>query len=120
MKTKMDELCIVLDNQKYLTVRDFATIVKRSEQTVRRLLSTGNRFRKLKFRHIAGKPFILANEVFHFPFTLSGRNFNDVFNFEYNEKGQLFMTRAEGYCSVTILDCDEDCEHCTFYKKIGE
>ena len=112
------ELAVEINNKKYLTVRDFARVISRSEPTVRRLMSSGNRFRKLKYIHLAGKPFILASEVFNYPFTLSGRNFDDVFNYIEDEKGQLLIARATGYCSSDTATCDDDCKNCIFYKEL--
>lgn len=113
------KLIVTINNQQYLTVSDFAKVINRSEPTVRRLMSTGNRFRKLKYMHLAGKPFILASEIFKYPFTLSGRNFNDVFNYIEDDKERLVITRAEGYCTSDSAVCDNDCKNCMFYKELN-
>lgn len=114
----VNELAHEIDGHLYLTVRDFARIINRSEPTVRRLMSTGNRYRRLKVLHVAGKPFILANEVYTYPFTLSGRNFRDVFNYTDDGTGKLIITRATGYCASDSAKCDGDCENCIFYKEL--
>ena len=113
-----EKLAVEINNKKYFTVKDFAKVINRSEGTVRRLMSSGNRIRKLKFVHLAGKPFILASEVFNFPFTLSGRNVSDVFNYMEDDKGRLLITRATGYCSSETAVCDGDCLNCVYYKEI--
>lgn len=111
---------VEINKQDYLTVKDFAVAINRSEGTVRRLMSVGNRIRRLKYIHLAGKPFILASEIFNYPFTLSGRNANDIFNYMEDDKGRLLITRATGYCSSETAVCDNDCENCIFYKEIED
>ena len=49
-----EKLAVEINNKKYFTVKDFAKVINRSEGTVRRLMSSGNRIRKLKFVHLAG------------------------------------------------------------------
>lgn len=112
------DLAVEINGKKYLTVKDFAVVINRSEGTVRRLMSAGNRLRKIKFIHLAGKPFILASEVFNYPFTLSGRNTQDIFNYMEDNRGRLLITRATGYCSSETAVCDDDCLNCVYYKEI--
>ncbi len=69
----------------YYTLREFAVLTNRTEQSVRQLMMRGNRLRKLKYKHFFGKPFILAEELTEFPFTSSGYN-GEVFH--YNTKGE--------------------------------
>lgn len=64
---------ININDQLYYTVKDFAKLTNRTEQSVRLLISKGNRVRKLKVDYIAGKPLIPCEELTGFPFTTSGR-----------------------------------------------
>ena len=73
-----------IDGAEYYTVKQFARKTYRSEQSVRFLISKGNRLRKLKCVYFAGKPFIPVTELTEYPFTLAGRQ-SRVFH--YNTTG---------------------------------
>lgn len=76
-----------LNGERYFNVKGFAVATKRSEQSVRFLMSYGNRIRKLKVVYIMGKPLIPYSELTEFPFTMPGRNSDEVYH--YNEDGQI-------------------------------
>lgn len=62
-----------IEGEEYYTVKQFSQLTEKTEGTIRVLISKGNRIRKLKVHHIAGKPFILARELFEYPFVITGR-----------------------------------------------
>lgn len=76
-----------LNGERYFTVKGFAMATNRSEQSVRFLMSYGNRIRKLKVVYMATKPLIPYTELTEFPFTLPGRNSDEVYH--YNEQGRI-------------------------------
>lgn len=76
-----------LNGECYFTVKGFAMATNRSEQSVRFLMSYGNRIRKLKVVYMATKPLIPYTELTEFPFTLPGRNSDEVYH--YNEQGRI-------------------------------
>jgi len=76
-----------LNGERYFTVKGFAMATNRSDQSVRFLMSYGNRIRKLKVVYMANKPLIPYSELTEFPFTLPGRNSNEVYH--YNEQGSI-------------------------------
>ena len=73
-----------IDGNAYYDVKQFAKLTQRSEQSVRFLISKGNRIRKLKCVYFAGKPFIPTTELTEYPFTLAGRQSR---SFHYSESG---------------------------------
>lgn len=75
-----------VEGEKYFTVKSFARIICRSEQSVRFLISRGNRIRKLKAVKKLEKPLIPVSELVEFPFTMPGRGSKTVYH--YNMKGQ--------------------------------
>ena len=77
---------IVVDNKLVYTVRQFAAIIEKSDQTVLGLINQGNKKRKLKAIKVGGKPFVLATELTEFPFTCSGKS-TDVYY--YNKDGSI-------------------------------
>lgn len=74
----------VLNDERYFTVKGFAIATKRSEQSVRFLMSYGNRIRKLKTVYKMTKPLIPYSELTEFPFTLPGRNSTEVYHYDAN------------------------------------
>jgi hypothetical protein len=64
---------INIDGKEYWSVKQFAELTDRSEGSIRQLIDTGNRNRKLRADRIASKPFIEAQELFDFPFLSNGR-----------------------------------------------
>lgn len=77
-----------LNGELFYTVREFAIKTSRGEQSVRVLISKGNRIRKLRAKYFGGKPFVYAEEVHEFPFTVSGKN-SDIFH--YDDAGRIFV-----------------------------
>lgn len=77
---------ISINGESYFTVKQFALLTNRTEQSVRFLITKGNRVRKLLIKKIAGKPFVFANELTDFPFTVAGKSI-DVYH--YNKKGEI-------------------------------
>ena len=77
---------ISINGEFYFTVKQFALLTNRTEQSVRFLITKGNRVRKLLINRIANKPFVFANELTDFPFTVAGKS-EDVYH--YNEKGEI-------------------------------
>lgn len=67
------EESIKINGEDYWTVDQFSRLTGKKEGTIRVLISKGNRIRKLRTVHIAMKPFILAAEIFEFPFVITGR-----------------------------------------------
>ena len=82
---------IEINGENYYTVEQFAQLTNKASQTIRGLMHKGNRIRKLKFVHFGNKPFIPATEVTCFPFTVSGRNNNDIYH--YNQKGVIINAK---------------------------
>ena len=72
----------VINGDRYFTVKNFAIATNRSEQSVRFLMSYGNRIRKLKTEYIMDKPLIPYAELTEFPFTLPGRNSEEVYHYD--------------------------------------
>lgn len=62
-----------INGEPYWTVAQFAILTNKKEQTIRYLILNGNRVRKLKAISIGGKPFVLASELFEYPFIVTGR-----------------------------------------------
>ena len=77
----------VINDKRFFTVKNFAIATNRSEQNVRFLMSYGNRLRKLRVEYIMDKPLIPYSELTEFPFTLPGRNSDEVYH--YNEEGNI-------------------------------
>lgn len=77
---------VQINGHEYYTVKQFAWLTNRSEQSVRHLMHNGNRVRKLKVKRIAGKPFILKEELTQFPFTTAGPV---LAVFHYDEDGRV-------------------------------
>lgn len=77
----------LINDEYYFTIKEFAQIIRKSEQNVRYLISKGNRIRKLKTVYIVQKPMIPINELTEFPFTMPGRKSKEVYF--YDEEGQI-------------------------------
>jgi hypothetical protein len=80
----MDTTPIEINGDKYYSVKQFAHMTHRTEQSVRLLMLKGNKIRKLECHHFAGKPFIPVEELTDFPFTVAGRNQEP---YHYDEEG---------------------------------
>ena len=83
----------MVDGELMLTIKDFAIIVNKSEQTIRGYMRFGNRIRKMKMRRIVGKPMIPFSELMEFPFTISG-HFTEADVYHYSEEGVVLMPVA--------------------------
>jgi hypothetical protein len=77
---------IEIEGSLYYTVKQFASITNRSEQSVRLLILKGNKIRKLLCVKFADKPFIPIDELTDFPFTVSGRNQSP---YHYDKQGEV-------------------------------
>jgi hypothetical protein len=66
---------IDINGTLYYRVRDFAHVVKKSENTIYRLCNHGNVFRRMRcdYSSMEGVPLIPATELTAFPFTGAGR-----------------------------------------------
>lgn len=83
--------------KEYYTVRQFADITGRTVQSVRNLVTKGNRIRKLKMEKIAGRPMILSSELTEFPFTLPG-NIRTIYH--YDKNGNIAKYIPEGQDAI--------------------
>lgn len=90
------EKSIILNGQNFWTVRQFSRLTDYTEPRVRSLIYYGNCIRKLKtFYFSSNKPLIHEEELFAFPFVLSGRPLKEnnncvkVKKFFIDEKGKL-------------------------------
>ncbi len=121
MGSILEKKIIDINGKSYLTVQDFADVTNRSIAAIRQYMALGNRIRKLKFTHFAGKPFIPIEEVFEFPFTMSGRNKSDVYNYQYNDKTKtLQIIKARGFCNSSHICKDHKCDGCSYYTEFKE
>jgi len=85
---KPTDLTIEINGNAYFTIKDFAIVTKRSQQSVRFLISKGNRIRKLKVVHFADKPYVPYAEMLEFPFTTAGRNSKQIYHYKENGSSQ--------------------------------
>lgn len=119
-----------IDGVKVYTVRQFATIVERTDQTILNLISKGNKIRKLKAIKLGNKPYVLASELTEFPFTLSGKG-DEIYY--YNDKGAIDTKRSklssknpfqveENICPVCRkpLHGERRCSQCGFCTSCAE
>jgi len=72
---------ILINNEEFYTVKQFAEITNRSQQTIRRYINIGNKIRKLEAIKIGNTLLIPAIELIDYPFTISGNNNNKVYHF---------------------------------------
>jgi hypothetical protein len=59
---------VVIDEKKYMTIKDFASLVNKSYQLIYKLMKYGDDTTNFKLEHIYwnNKPLILASEEKHF------------------------------------------------------
>jgi hypothetical protein len=93
------EKSININGKECWTVRQFSKLTGFAEPRIRYLIYYGNSQRKLKTVELASnKPMICAEEIFDFPFVLSGRPNKNIgliaLKFFINEKGKL-QTKEE-------------------------
>ena len=112
---------VYINGVEMLTVSKFAQIIHRSESSVRRLLSYGNRYRRLKKLVLDGKPFIPFSELEKYPFTFQGRirkEQNDVvyhYVIDSTVKDGIRVEHTDWYCGTSNpVRCDLNCPECTF------
>jgi hypothetical protein len=79
---------IKLNGINYLTLRQFAQFLNKSDQTIFNLVTYGNAIRKLKSVKIGNTVFIPYAEIVNFPFTMPGRYAKDNV-YHYNYKGEV-------------------------------
>ena len=85
---------VTIDNTSYYEVEEFATLINRKPQTVRWLITHGNKIRKLKSRKIGRSILIPKSEYTGYPFTVQGANNQTVYFF--NEDGtKRYLTEAK-------------------------
>ncbi len=89
-----------INGEYYFTVKQFAEVTNRSQQSVRFLMAYGNRIRKLKVVYIASKPLIPYSELTEFPFTLPGRNSIEIYH--YDNKGKIVVEDLDAIQNGTI------------------
>ena len=82
---------VTINDKTYYTVKDFARLTNKTEQTIRKLYNIGNRIRKLKGLYIANRLFILTSELTEYPFTVSGRNSRTVYH--YDQEGVIINAK---------------------------
>jgi hypothetical protein len=116
------DMIYVVDGVECLTINDFAKLMCRSRSTITSWMMHGNRFRKLKvLRDAKKRPFIPFNELFDFPVSVSGRNFDTVYTMQLQD-GALRKIRTEHYCSaVFVVKCTRECNNgCNYYRELTE
>lgn len=88
---KRDELMtpIEIDKEFFYSVQQFAILTNRTEQTVKYLMSKGNRVRKLRTKKIGTCSWVYATELTDFPFTYTGTGDLESKVYHYNEKGEV-------------------------------
>jgi len=85
---------ISVDGVEYYKVSTFAKLTKRSEQSVRLLVNSGNRLRKLKHIKIARSLLIPATELTDYPFCLVGISRRIV---RFDAKGVEYIESLDNY-----------------------
>lgn len=101
-------MVVDIDGQKYYPLYQFAEMTCRSVSTIRHLMFTGNKIRKLQYKEEpAGRYYIPVEEYTEFPFTSSGRYASDkVYKFtpsgayellEQYEIAQLYAAEGKEY-----------------------
>lgn len=91
MLVEIDTDPMDINGKKYYTIKQFAILTNRTEQSVRFLIYKGNRIRKLQREILFRKIFIPAEELTDYPFTCVGPSTDDPDEgvYHYNELGQI-------------------------------
>jgi hypothetical protein len=84
---------VEIDGKGFYTVKEFAILTYRTEQSIRRLCAIGNRLRRLKSLKVGTTILIPAHELEEFPFTASGRS-DVVYHYEMDEEGVTKVVEA--------------------------
>ena len=89
---------VVLNGQQYWTIKQFSRLTGRSAESVRTLITRGNRIRRLKSCYFEDRPYVVADELFNFPFTDKGRPSDlGFFIYKYKvEDGELVVREERG------------------------
>lgn len=87
---------LTINNEQYLSVKQFALLTSHSEASINQLINRGNKFRKLlskRFPTISNKPLILACEFTEFIFTQTGRKMGtgQQTGFKYKQDGSSYQ-----------------------------
>lgn len=99
---------VILDGKEYYTIRQFCTMVDKSENAIYRLIAKGNCFRKLRSVRVGATPLVETREVTAFPFTGAGRYpRREVFH--YDMEGNVIpcevcAVTGPGHCPATVGD----------------
>lgn len=80
---------IEIDKEMFYSVKQFAILTNRTEQTVKYLMRKGNRVRKLRTKKIGTCSWVYAKELTEFPFTYTGTGAIENKVYHYNEKGEV-------------------------------
>ena len=78
----------VMNNTKYVTVNQMASLTNRSGQMIYNLIKKGNSIRKMQSIKIGSSLLIPLKELESFPFTLPGKNQRSKPYF-YNAEGEI-------------------------------
>lgn len=81
------DYCTIIDGEELFTIKAFSLATQRPIQTIRFLITYGNKYRKLNVVYKGKKPYIPYSEFLEFPFTKQGRN--NEFVYKYKEDGTL-------------------------------
>jgi hypothetical protein len=91
------EKTVIINGKHFWTIRQFSKLTGFAEPRIRSLIYSGNSQRKLKAHYFASnKPMVHANELFDFPFVLTGRPSKDS-----------KMTAIKYYLEEGELSCKE-------------
>ena len=83
---------IKINGVDYYTVKQFAWITNRTDQSVRRLILKGNKIRRLEAKYFGGKPFIPVMEFKEFPFTFAGTSPD---TYRYTDAGGTVLVESK-------------------------
>ena len=74
---------IEVNGELYYTLEQFATITGKTSGHIMRMITTGNRIRKLKSKSLLSKTMVLASELEDFPFIRrGGGEITEVYHFD--------------------------------------
>lgn len=82
------DYCTLIDGEEFFTIKSFALAINRPIQSIRFLITYGNRIRKLQVVYKGKKPYIPFSELLDFPFTKQGRDFTVVYH--YRADGSIY------------------------------
>lgn len=76
---------IKINNMDYYSVKDFADLTNKSEQTIRRYIIKGNKMRILNSIKINTSILIPISELTEYPFTICGRS-REIYHYDNSGK----------------------------------